>query len=58
MDQIVERFDDSPASKLRQYLEDNLHLRVVAMTGWVATDGEECLIAVFEPKSSPQHLIP
>jgi hypothetical protein len=21
------------------------------MTGWVATDGEECLIAVFEPKS-------
>jgi hypothetical protein len=33
MDQIVERFDDSPSSKLRQYLEDNLHLRVVAMTG-------------------------
>jgi len=51
MDQIVERFDDSPSSKLRQYLENNLHLRVVTMTGWVATDGEECLIAVFEPKS-------
>jgi hypothetical protein len=51
MDQIVERFDDSPASKLAQYLMENPNLRVVTMTGWVATDGEECLIAVFEPKS-------
>jgi hypothetical protein len=32
------------------YLEQNPKLRVVAMAGWVATDGEEALIVVFEPK--------